>query len=62
MESRSRRGSFSLTSAASTPASDVGSDTMPVTQPLSVKEIIAVTQIFVDQVVFSGLGKQFIRR
>ncbi|KAK8210629.1 mediator complex subunit 13 C-terminal-domain-containing protein [Phyllosticta capitalensis] len=55
MESRSRRGSFSLTSAASTPASDVGSDTMPVTQPLSVKEIIAITQIFVDQVVFSGL-------
>ncbi|KAK8157766.1 mediator complex subunit 13 C-terminal-domain-containing protein [Phyllosticta citrichinensis] len=54
-ENRSRRGSFSLTSAASTPASDVGSETMPITQPLIVKEIIAITQILVDQVIFSSL-------
>ncbi|KAK7569712.1 mediator complex subunit 13 C-terminal-domain-containing protein [Phyllosticta citricarpa] len=54
-ENRSRRGSFSLTSAASTPASDVGSETIPITQPLSVKEIIAITQLLVDQVIFSSL-------
>ncbi|KAL1632179.1 hypothetical protein SLS56_003913 [Neofusicoccum ribis] len=57
-DARSRRGSFSLASAASTPSSDGRSETVAETPALNLKEIINITQMLADQIIHSTLGKR----
>lgn len=52
---RSRRGSFSLASAASTPSSDGRSEAVVEPHPLNLKEVINITQMLADQIIHSSL-------
>lgn len=57
-DTRSRRGSFSLASAASTPSSDGRSEAFTEAPALNLKEVINITQMLADQVIHSTLGKE----
>ncbi|OMP88583.1 Mediator of RNA polymerase II transcription subunit 13 [Diplodia seriata] len=54
-DARSRRGSFSLASAASTPSSDGRSEAVADAPALNLKEIINITQMLADQIIHSTL-------
>ncbi|EKG11491.1 Mediator complex subunit Med13 [Macrophomina phaseolina MS6] len=54
-DTRSRRGSFSLASAASTPSSDGRSEAFTEAPALNLKEVINITQMLADQVIHSTL-------